>query len=107
MPRSRPYLPGLKERLKDPDYAAAYLNAAKEQSQEVFLLALRDVAEASKIGKVAAAAGLNRESLYRALSAKGNPTLTTFDSVLAVLGVEMEFRPRASRRPQSRNRSSR
>ena len=44
---SKPYKTGLDERLKDPEYAAAYLNAAEKEG--VFLLALRDVAEAHKI----------------------------------------------------------
>jgi probable addiction module antidote protein len=98
MPRSRPYKVGLDVRLSDPEYAAAYLNAAKEESQEVFLLALRDVAEAHKISKVAAAAGVNRETLYRTLSARGNPTLATFESILKVLGLERDYRPRTKRK---------
>ena len=93
MPRSRPYKIGLKERLRDPEHVAAYLNAAKKESQQVFMLALRDVAEAYKISKVAAAAGLNRETLYRTLSARGNPTLATFNSILDAIGVEREYRP--------------
>jgi probable addiction module antidote protein len=94
MPRSRPYKIGLDARLSTPEYAAAYLNAAKGESQDVFLLALRDVAEAHKISKVAAAAGVNRETLYRTLSARGNPTLATFESILKVLGLECDYRPR-------------
>ena len=47
MPLSRPYKPALDERLKEPEYAAAYLNAAEKEG--VFLLALRDVAEVYKI----------------------------------------------------------
>jgi probable addiction module antidote protein len=94
MPRSRPYKVGLEERLKDPKYVAAYLNAAKNQSQSVFMLALRDVAEAYKISKVASAAGINRETLYRTLSARGNPTLATLNSILDAIGVEREYRPR-------------
>lgn len=98
MPRSRPYKIGLDARLKDPEYAASYLNAAKRESQGVFLLALRDVAEAHKIGKVAAAAGVNRETLYRTLSAHGNPTLATFESILKALGLERDYRPKTKRK---------
>ena len=98
MPRSRPYKIGLDARLRDPEYAASYLNAAKRESQDVFLLALRDVAEAHKIGKVAAAAGVNREPLYRTLSAHGNPTLATFESILKALGLERDYRPRTKRK---------
>lgn len=98
MPRSRPYTTGLNERLKDPDYVAEYLNAAAKESQDVFMLALRDVAEVHKVGKVALAAGVNRETLYRTLSARGNPTFATLESILAAVGVEIHFRARARRK---------
>lgn len=39
--------------------------------------------------EVAAAAGLNRESLYRALSEKGNPSLATVMKVLIALGIRL------------------
>ena len=57
--------------LRDEEYAAAYLTAAYGESPEAFLLALRDVVEARQgMGKTAARAGVNRESLYRMLSEK-------------------------------------
>lgn len=99
MPRSRPYKIGLQERLKDPEHAAAYLNAAKRESREVFLLALRDVAEAHKVSAIAEAADINRETLYRTLSARGNPTLATLDRILEAVGVDQEFRVRSRREP--------
>jgi probable addiction module antidote protein len=98
MPRDRPYRIGLNQRLKDPAHAAAYLNAAKRESRGVFLLALRDVVQAHKVRKIAAAAGVNRESLYRALSARGNPSLATLDGILAAIGIEREYRPRIRRK---------
>jgi probable addiction module antidote protein len=101
MPRSQSYKTGLNERLRDADYAAAYLNAAMRESREVFLLALRDVAEAHKISHVASVAGVNRETLYRTLSPKGNPTFDTLKSVLMALGVEPVFRARVGRRRSS------
>ena len=61
-------------------------------SRESFLVALRDVAEAqSSMQKVAKAAGVNRENLYRALSKDGDPGLSTLDSVLNALGIEFKF----------------
>lgn len=98
MPRSRPYKIGLMERLKDPEHVAAYLNAAAKESQDVFMLALRDVAEVYKISRVAFAAGVNRETLYRTLSARGNPTLTTLDSILEAVGIERYYRARVRRK---------
>lgn len=77
------YLEGLLERLKDPKEALAYLNAALEDGdQEVFLLALRDVAEARGLTAVAQEAQLNRENLYRMLSRQGNPQLTSLVALL-------------------------
>ncbi|PYS12949.1 MAG: putative addiction module antidote protein, partial [Acidobacteria bacterium] len=62
--RSKDYVQGLVEDLKDPIEAMNYLNAALEESQEVFLLALRDVAAANRMARVAEEAGLSREALY-------------------------------------------
>ena len=88
----------LRELRNDPEYAARYLSAAKKDSKEAFLIALRDVAEARLgLARTARAARVNRESLYRTLSAEGNPTLATLDAVLAVLGFETDFRPIAAR----------
>jgi probable addiction module antidote protein len=106
MPRSRPYTVGLSQRLKDPEHAAAYLTAAARESRAVFLLALRDVATAHKISKIAAAAGVNRESLYRALSAKGNPSYETLDGILTAVGIEGIYRPRAQRKRPVKSKSA-
>jgi len=68
----------------------AYLNAAIEDgNQEVFLLALRDVAEARGISEVARIAHLNRENVYRILSAKGNPQLSSLRALLHSLGLKL------------------
>jgi probable addiction module antidote protein len=76
---------------KDPELAAGYLREALEDTQEprVLLIALRRVAQAYGVAKVAKAAGIERESLYRALSEKGNPRLTTLMAVMKVLGVRL------------------
>jgi len=84
------YLEGLREDLQDPEEAAAYLDAAMEEgSQEAFLLALRDVAEARGLSQVAREASLNREHLYRALSEKGNPQLSNLFSLLDSVGLRL------------------
>ncbi len=76
---------------KDPDFAAAYLNAALEDEDEprVLLIALRHVARARGIAKVAKAAGIERESLYRALSVRGNPRLSTLIAVTKAIGLRL------------------
>jgi probable addiction module antidote protein len=82
----------LEELRADSDYAAEYLSAAKADSNEAFLVALRDVAEARKgMRRVAKDAKVNRESLYRALSKKGNPSVSTLYAVLDVLGIDVKF----------------
>ena len=76
---------------KDPDFAAEYLRAALEDEDEprVLLLALRHLARARGIAKVAKAAGVERESLYRALSARGNPRLSTLVAVTKAIGLRL------------------
>lgn len=84
MARSRSYKETFLQRLRDPEEAAAYLDAAlEEEDKDVFLLALRDVVEArlGGIGKLAQQVGLNRESLYRTLSEQGNPELASLDKL--------------------------
>ena len=72
-----------------------YLKAAMESldnpdDRAAGLLALRTVAEAyGGLGVVAAEAGISRESLYRALSPKGNPTLKTLLAVLKTVGLRL------------------
>jgi probable addiction module antidote protein len=84
------YEEGLKVGLADPKEAAAYLNAALEDgSEEVFLMALRDIAEARGMARLAKEAALNRESLYRMLSKKGNPALSSLTTLLETLGLKL------------------
>ena len=92
MEKSQPYQEYLIEALADPVEAAGYLNAAIEDGdKELFLFALRNVAEARLGGmsKLAEATGLNRESLYRMLSGKGNPQLKSLDRLLHALGLKL------------------
>jgi probable addiction module antidote protein len=81
----------LVEELKaDPALAAEYLNAAAEDDDpRVYLAALRTVAEGQGMAKVAKAAGVPRESLYRALSAGGNPRFSTLHAILKAAGLKM------------------
>lgn len=77
----------------DPELAREYVRAALEESDEpgVLLLALRRVAEAYGMNDVAARAGMKRESLYRALSPRGNPTLKTLFAVLDAVGLRISI----------------
>ena len=84
------YEAGLKASLTNPEEAAAYLNAALEENdQEVFLLALRDIAEARGFTQIAQNAVLNRENLYRMLSSSGNPQLSSLNALLQSIGLRL------------------
>ena len=76
---------------RDSDFAAEYLKAALEDEDEprVLLIALRHLAPAQSIAKVAKAAGIERESLYRALSVRGNPRLSTLFAVTKAIGLKL------------------
>ena len=67
------------------------MNAALEEDDpELFLLALRNVAEAQGgVGQLAEKAKLNRESLYKMLSERGNPELRSLDALLHALGFRL------------------
>ena len=82
--------------LKDPREAAAYLNAAMEEGdRELFLLAMRNVAEAhGGMASISAKAKLNRESMYRMMSKKGNPEIKSIMSVLDSMGLKLSIEPR-------------
>jgi probable addiction module antidote protein len=74
----------------DAKLASAYLNAAaEEKDRRVYLTALRTIAEAQGMAKVAKAAGVPRESLYRALSSGGNPRLSTLHAILKAAGLKL------------------
>ncbi len=89
------YEQGLKDALADPNEAAAYLNAALEDgSQDVFLMALRDVANARGLMHLARETSLNRENLYRILSEKGNPQLSSLKALLDSLGLTLAVEPK-------------
>jgi probable addiction module antidote protein len=82
----------IKRLRKNPALAVEYLKAAMEDTEEpqVLLIALRQIAEASGgVAKVAKAAGIERESLYRALSRRGNPRLSTLFAVTKAMGLTL------------------
>ena len=95
MKASRPHDETVVKLLKDdPDFAAVYLAAALDESdqpggQYALLAALRHIAEAQGMASVAERAGIPRESVYRALSPRGNPTLKTLLALLNATGMRL------------------
>lgn len=75
----------------EPGHAAAYLEAALETGDAGDLMqALRDIAEArGGIARLAAETGLNRETLYRTLSKRGNPQLSSLLAILRASGLKL------------------
>jgi probable addiction module antidote protein len=80
------------EHLRTPEEMAAYLDAWLEEAPDDaagIAKALGDIARAKGMSQVAKDAGLSRESLYRALSADGNPSFATVLRVARALGVKL------------------
>ena len=73
---------------------AAYLDAALEEDDPALLAAaLGDIARAKGMSDIARDTGLGRESLYKALSADGNPEFGTVLKVMHSLGLKMRVTP--------------
>ena len=80
--------------LESDEDMVAYLEAALEESDPaVFAAALGDVARAKGMTQVARDAGLGRESLYKGLSAAGNPEFASVLKVMRALGLRFGARP--------------
>ena len=80
------------QHLRDPQVAAEYLNEALEDGEAaVILMALRNVAEAQEggIAALAVRSELGRESMYKTLSATGNPKLASFTKIIYGLGLKL------------------
>jgi probable addiction module antidote protein len=73
---------------------AAYLDAALEEDDPALLAAaLGDIARAKGMSGIARDTGLGRESLYKALSADGNPEFGTVLKVVHSLGLKLRVTP--------------
>ncbi len=99
MTKNKNYQEWLFEKLRDHDEAVSYLNAAleeslkgDEESQHLFLIALRNVAEAQGgVGALAKKAHVGRESLYKTLSGTGNPKWHTLVSLCVAMGLNLRL----------------
>lgn len=94
MARSKNRQSLLIDSLKNPKEAKAYLEAVleackecdEEEAQKLILLAFKNLTEAQGgVSKLAIKTGLGRESLYKTLSAEGNPRLSTIISLTYAL----------------------
>jgi probable addiction module antidote protein len=86
--------------LKTEEDMALYLDACLQEAGDdaAFIAkALGHIARAKGMSQVAREAGLGRESLYKALSGEGNPSLATILKVTAALGIQLHAQPLQAR----------
>lgn len=86
--------------LKDPNYALDFLNLAlEEDDKRVFLLALKDVAEAhGGMTRLSRLTKITREHIYRMLSKKGNPEFETLRILLNAFGFKIAIQRKSRRK---------
>lgn len=91
-------------KMRDKEYLDAYLEACLQESDEAFYVGLRRAVQARENGFtwLAAQTGLGRESLYRALSAEGNPSFRTVRKVLRALGADESVLAHTGAEPQQK-----
>ncbi len=76
--------------LDSPAMIAAYIEAALEDGDpKTISMALGDVARAKGMTDIAKEAGITREALYKSLSDKGDPKLSTLMGVFKALGLKL------------------
>jgi probable addiction module antidote protein len=82
------------EHLESDEDIAAYLDAALEEGDPALVVAvLGDIARARGMTQLAREAGVGRESLYKALSASGNPEFATVMKIVRALGLRFQVQP--------------
>ena len=98
--KTKRYEDTLIESLKNPieaaDYLTVHIEDDSEYTEETFLLALKDVAQAYDIKKVAEKTKLGRESLYKTLSGSVSPKLNTLKSILDSMDLKMTVEPKGN-----------
>ena len=87
--QTRPWDPA--EHLENEEDMAAYLNVALEDGDlGLIMTTLGDIARARRMAVVAQETGLGRESLYKSLSAEGNPEFATVLKVVRAMGLRLQ-----------------
>jgi probable addiction module antidote protein len=88
----------VKEQLKDPEFAAEYLNEHMAYrgglKQELLLQAFMNIIEAHGVTKVVKKTDVARRTIYSSFKNKGNPTLATLVTLMDELGVKIKFEPK-------------
>ena len=93
--KTKPFDPA--KYLDSPEAVATYMTEALETGDPAFVAdALGVIARARGMTEVAREAGVSRESLYRALSAEGNPEFGTVMRVAQALGLQFSITTKAA-----------
>lgn len=78
------------DHLETSEDVALYLEAVFEDGDPALItLALGNIARSEGMTEIAKATGLTRASLYKALSAEGNPEFATVLKVIQALGLKL------------------
>lgn len=89
----------LMSKLRDPEFASAYIMSAIVDNDLGFLpIALGDVAKAHGISKLADETGINRRTLYKAFDKAGNPSFEMVTQIAESLGLELLVKPKKLRK---------
>jgi len=80
---------------KDPGYAVELLNDILEDGDHgELLIMLRQMSKAfGGVHEIAKQANLNSKTLYRTLSPKGNPQVSTLAAILRAMGLRLAVQP--------------
>lgn len=85
--------------LDSPETISAYLaQSMQSHDPQLLMKALAEVAKAQGVNKVAEAAGVNRESLYKTLKGGSKTRYETVQKLMLALGVELTVQPIAAAR---------
>ena len=90
----------LQKQLRDPTYAAAFMNAAlKDDNPQEFLSSLKSVILANGgVAKIAKKSGISRQHLYRIINGASNPTIQLLMAVLKTLKINLAFNHKTSKK---------
>ena len=87
----------LLERLRDPELAYHFILEAMEEKDPGYLkVALGDVVRAYGVSYISEQTGIGRQTIYRMLSEKGNPTHKNLLAILDALGLELTVRQKTA-----------
>jgi probable addiction module antidote protein len=86
--KTKPYNP-FDNLLNQEDMGEYLTNAFLDEDPAVFITALRHIAKAKGIAQLATDTGLNRESLYKALSGKTQPKWGTVQRIIKALHINL------------------